>query len=283
MAGPRTQKVDLARKCVVPGIIETHVHPIGAALSEIDGPVPVVHSIPELQAYIRAQDKKLSPGRLIFVPKFYSTRLTDHRYPTRYELDEAAPTREVVADNGYAAVLNSALLKKLGITRDTPQPEDGRIAKDDKPTGLILGAPQLLRSVRGSRPVTAKDRLWAWKSMLARYNSVGITNIIDRYEGPDGFRAYQTLYEYGDLTARSYVTYTIQAQGTPAQVRAEIERIPFVTGWGDNWLRVGNLKTIVDGGILIGTAYLLLQTTMTLPHGPFSVQPPLPWLQRNVY
>src|SRR5215471_4247791 len=148
LAGLRTQKIDLGGKCVVPGIIETHVHPIGAALSEIDGPVPVVHSIAELQAYIRAQDKKLPPGRLIFVPKVYSTRLTDHRYPTRYELDEAAPGREVVSDNGYAAVVNSAVLKRLGITRDTPQPENGRIAKDEKgePNGLILGAPQLLRS-----------------------------------------------------------------------------------------------------------------------------------------
>jgi len=257
-AGPHTQKVDLAGKCVVPGIIETHVHPIGSALSEIDGPVPVVHSIAELQSYIRAQDKKLPPGRLIFVPKVYSTRLIDHRYPTRYELDEAAPTREVVADNGYAAVINSALLKKLGITRDTPQPDNGRIAKDEKgePNGLILGAPQILRSVRGSRAASAKDRLWALKNMLARYNSVGITSIIDRSEGPEGFRAYQTLYESGELTARSYVTYIIQAHGTPAEVRAEIERIPFVTGWGDNWLRVGNLKTIADGGILIGTAYL---------------------------
>ena len=257
-AGPRTQKIDLVRKCVVPGIIETHVHPIAAAISEIDGPVPVMHSIAEIKAYIRAQDRKLPPGRLIFVPKVYSTRLTEHRYPTRYELDEAAPSREVMADNDYAAVLNSALLKKLSITRQTPQPGNGRIAKDDKgePTGLILGAPQLLQSVRGSRPVTAKDRLWALKSMLARYNSVGITSIMDRYEGPDGFRAYQALYESGELTARSYVTYAIQAQGTPAQVRAEIERIPFVTGWGDNWLRVGNLKTILDGGILIGTAYL---------------------------
>src|SRR2546421_11180743 len=131
-AAASTQRIDLGGKCIVPGIIETHVHPIGAALSEIDGPVPVVHSIAELQSFIRVQDKKLPPGRLIFIPKVYSTRLTDHRYPTRYELDEAAPNREVVADNGYAAVVNSALLKKLGITRDTPQPDNGRIAHDDK-------------------------------------------------------------------------------------------------------------------------------------------------------
>src|SRR5258706_13736346 len=106
-AGPATQKIDLAGKCIVPGIIETHVHPISAALSEIDGPVPVISSIASLQAYVREQAAKLPPGRLIFVPKVYSTRLTDRRYPTRYELDSAAPNREVMADNGYASVLNS--------------------------------------------------------------------------------------------------------------------------------------------------------------------------------
>ena len=42
-AGPRTQKIDLAGKCIVPGIIETHVHRITAALAEIDGPVPLLH------------------------------------------------------------------------------------------------------------------------------------------------------------------------------------------------------------------------------------------------
>ncbi|MDQ6708387.1 MAG: amidohydrolase, partial [Acidobacteriota bacterium] len=257
-AGPKTERIDLAGKCVIPGIIESHVHPIGAALSEIDGPVPVLRSISEVKRYIAAQAAKQPANRLIFVPKVYSTRLTDHRYPTRYELDEAAPDREAMVDNGYASVLNSALLKRLGITRDTPQPENGRIVKDEKgePNGLILGATQLLGKLRGSRPYTAKDRLWALKSMLQRYNSVGITSIIDRGQGADGFRAYQTLHDTGELTARSYVTYLIQAQGTPAQVRQEIERIPFVTGWGDRLLRAGSLKTIIDGGILIGTAYL---------------------------
>lgn len=257
-AGPQTRKIDLGGKCIVPGIIESHVHPIGAALSEIDGPVPLLHSIPEIQAYIREQAKKLPPDRLIFVPKVYSTRLAERRYPTHVELDSAAPGREAMLDNGYASVLNSALMRKAGITRDTPQPANGRIAKDAKgePTGLILGAPQLLKGFRGSRSYTEKDRLWALKSMLARYNSVGITSIYDRSEGPEGFRAYQSLYKAGGLTARSTVTYLISAAGTPAQVRQEIEHIPFVTGWGDDWLRVGTLKAVVDGGILIGTAFL---------------------------
>lgn len=263
-AGPGTQKIDLHGRCVIPGLIAGHVHPIMAALSEIDGPIPVFHSIPEIQTYIREQAKKLPSGQIILVPKVYSTRLVEHRYPTRQEIDAVAGGREAVVDNGYASVLDSVLLKHLGITRDTPQPPNGRIVKDrnGEPTGLVLGAPQLLGKVRQSRPVTPKDRLWALKSMLQHYNAVGFTGIDDRLEGPEGFRAYQTLHDAGELTVRSYVTYIIKAQGTPADVRREIEQIPFVTGWGDKWLRVGSLKTIVDGGILIGTAYL------RQPYGP---------------
>jgi len=257
-SGPKTRKIDLRGQCVVPGLIAGHVHPIMSALSEIDGPIPVFHSISEIQAYIGEQAKTLPPERIIFVPKVYSTRLAEHRYPTRQEIDAAAGAREAVVDNGYASVLDSALLKRLGITRDTPQPRDGRIVEDDhgEPTGLVLGAPDLLGKVRQSRPVTPKDDLWALRSMLSHYNAVGFTSIIDRLEGPSGFRAYQTLHDAGELTVRSNLTYIIKAQGTPADVRREIEQIPFVTGWGDKWLRVGSLKTVVDGGILIGTAYL---------------------------
>ena len=257
-AGPATKKVDLHGRTVLPGIIESHVHPIGAALSEKDGPVPVMHSIPEIQAYIRQQAARLPADRIIFVPKIYSTRLKERRYPDRGELDEAAPGRLAMTDNGYASVLNSALLKKLNITRDTPQPGNGKIIKDSKgePTGLVLGAPDLLGKVRGSEETTDEDRLWALRNMQKRYNEVGITSIIDRGQSAQGFRAYQQLHRDGELTLRASVTYRISAQGTPEQVRREIERIPFVTGFGDDWLRVGSLKTVADGGILIGTAYL---------------------------
>ncbi|HZT38461.1 MAG TPA: amidohydrolase family protein, partial [Bryobacteraceae bacterium] len=257
-AGPGARRIDLHGQTVVPGLIDSHVHPIGAALSEIDGPVPVFHSIAEIQDYIRKQAKTLPSDRLIFVPKVYPSRLAERRYPTRAEMDAAAQGREAVADNGYAAVLDSALMKRLGITKDTPEPSNGRIVRDSagNPTGLILGAPQLLAAVRTARKYTAKERLQGLKSMLAHYNAAGLTSIIDRSEGPEGFRAYQQLHDSGQLTVRAYVTYLIRAQGSPADVRQEIERFPFVTGFGDKWLRVGSLKTILDGGILIGTAYL---------------------------
>jgi hypothetical protein len=258
LAGERTRKIDLKRRTVVPGIIESHTHPVAAALSERDGPVPVMRSIPEVLDYIRQQARQLPAERLIFVPKVYATRLNERRYPTRYELDQAAPGRRVMTDNGYASVLNSALLAELGITRGTPEPANGKIIRDEngEPNGIILGAPDLLGPLRRSRPWTHEDRVWALRTMQRRYNEAGITSTVDRGQGPDGFRLYQQLHQRGELTVRTTVTYLIGARGGPGDVRREIEQIPLVTGFGDEWLRVGAIKTIVDGGILIGTAFL---------------------------
>jgi len=258
LAAPTTREVDLAGRTVLPGLQDSHTHPIAAALSEQDRPVPVMNSIPDLLAHIRNLSDVTPPDGLIFVPKVYSTRLSERRYPDRYELDQAAPRQAAMTDNGYASVLNSVALKRLGIGRDTPQPPNGKIIKDSKgePTGLILGAPQLLGTLRRAKPVTQDDMLWALKAMQKKYNEAGLTSTIDRSQGPEGFRAYQKLRQQNELTVRSTVTYLISGQGTPDQVRQEMERIPFVTGMGDEWFRVGAIKVVADGGILIGTAYL---------------------------
>lgn len=257
-AGPATQKIDLQGKGVLPGLIDSHVHPIMAALSEKDGPVPVMNSIVELQAYLKKLAASTPADKVLFVPKIYSTRLKEKRYPTRYELDAVAPNHIAMTDNSYAMVLNSKALALIGVTKATPQPSNGKIIKDERgePTGLILGAPQLIGRFRASKPATDEDRLWALTSMFKKYNEVGFTSIIDRGQTPEGFRAYQTLRARNALSLRTNVTYLITAQGSPEDVRKEIERIPFVTGFGDEWFRVGSIKTVADGGILIGTAYL---------------------------
>ncbi|MDQ3688087.1 MAG: amidohydrolase [Acidobacteriota bacterium] len=257
-AGPKTQKIDLRGQCIVPGLIDSHTHPISAALSEQDDTLPPMNSIAEIQAYLRRRVARVPPDRLILAPKIFAPRLKERRYPTRNELDAVAADRPLMVDNGYASVLNSFLLAKLGINRETPQPSNGKIGKDEhgEPTGLILGAPQLLRELRRSEPDTPADLGWALKKMQQSYNRVGITSTIDRGQRAAGFRAYQDLRRKGELTVRSYVTYSLSGQGTPKQIREEIERIPFATGWGDDWLRVGSLKIVMDGGILTGTAYL---------------------------
>jgi predicted amidohydrolase YtcJ len=83
-----------------------------------------------------------------------------------------------------------------------------------------------------------------------------LTSTVDRSEGAEGIRVYQELRQRNELTVRTAVTYVLSGQGTPEQVRQEVERLPLVTGMGDEWFRVGPLKVFADGGILIGTAFL---------------------------
>ncbi len=81
-----------------------------------------------------------------------------------------------MTDNSYASVLNPALLAELGITRETPEPADGKIVRDERgePTGLILGAPGLLAPLRGSRAFSEKDRFWALRTMQRKYKKGSI-------------------------------------------------------------------------------------------------------------
>ncbi|MFN3323793.1 MAG: amidohydrolase [Bryobacteraceae bacterium] len=258
MAGPGTQVVDLKGRNVLPGLIDSHTHPISAALSERDGPVPVMRSIPEIQEYIGKLARTVPEDGVIFVPKIYASRLKERRYPRRAEIDAAAPGRVAMTDNGYASVLSTAALRRAGIGRETPEPANGKIIRGPggEPTGLILGAPQLLTPLRGAAAVTPEDMLNGLRAMQRAYNRVGITSTIDRGQRAEGFRTYLELQRRGELSVRTYVTYLISASGKPEDVRREIESIPFVTGFGDDWVRVGSLKTVADGGILIGTAYL---------------------------
>jgi len=97
-AGPATRQVDLHGRTVLPGLEDSHTHPITSALSEQDGPIPVMNSIAEIQAFIAKQAETTPADRLIFVPKIYSTRLVDRRYPTRqrfraFAFDATGPVR----------------------------------------------------------------------------------------------------------------------------------------------------------------------------------------------
>src|SRR4030095_10362867 len=52
-AGPQTKRIDLKGRTVLPGLIDSHTHPISAALSELDEPLPPFNSIADIQRYIR--------------------------------------------------------------------------------------------------------------------------------------------------------------------------------------------------------------------------------------
>ena len=259
-AGPRTHQVNLNGQTVIPGLIDSHVHPISAALAEAESAIPAVRSFDDLRSFVRRAEGE----GLVFVPKVYSTRLRERRYPTRWEIDDYSGDRPVMLDNGYAAVLNSAALRLAGISSLTPDPENGKLIRNEsgEPTGLVIGARQLVAPLLHRRTASHSEMVKALARMQLAYSSAGLTSVGDRSQGPDGLRAYQELWRTGRLQVRTTVTRFVNAERPLADVLAEIRGAAMVTGHGDDMLRMGPLKVALDGGILLGTAYL------RTPYGP---------------
>jgi predicted amidohydrolase YtcJ len=242
---------------VVPGLIDSHVHALGVAAAEEAQPFKNLDSIAEVQAWIRQAASATPAGAWIWTPRVFPTRIREQRFPTRAELDEAAPRRPVVVDGAYALMVNSAALHAASIDGTTANPPGGAIVKDSegRPTGLLRNVGDLL--ARFQRMDTASGpSLDALARVHAAYNRVGITSIGERAASVAGFRTYEALRKANRLRVRATVTIRIPNPRDPASVEAFFRDLPIAPRAGDEWLKAGPLKIIADGGILAGTSFM---------------------------
>lgn len=260
--GPATRVVDAKGRTVVPGLIETHVHATGAARGEVNQPFVQLGSIGEIQEWVRRKVVASAPGAWIQLPRVDVTRIGERRLPTRADLDAAAPANPAVFTWQYAnrslQVLNSAALRAASITRETPPPGKGKIhlGADGAPTGLLENCTALLVKFLPARPVPENQYHDSLVKLLSHYNELGITSIFERNSNVEGFRTYEKLKAAGRLTTRVTVTIGLGTDGSVEGTEKAIRAIPFKTGDGDDWVRVGPLKVGVDGGALYGTAFM---------------------------
>jgi len=258
--GPKTQVIDLKGQTVLPGLTDTHMHPLGAALSEHNTPFAVLRSFADIQSYIRQQAAKTPKGQWIQVPKTFPGRLVEMRMPDRAVLD-ATPDHPVFYDASYASAVNSYALKMSGISRDTADPPGSRIVKDAKgePNGILVGrASSLIKNAPRPRSFTELEQIDALEQMLKRYAATGLTSIGDRGTSAEAFAFYTILKKQNRLPVRVVMTARLRPE--------EIERSTWTTGQGDEWLKWGSFKVGLDGGMNAGTAY------MREPYGPFGAQ-----------
>jgi predicted amidohydrolase YtcJ len=258
--GAKTQVVDLKGQTVLPGLTDTHMHPLGAALSEHNTPFAVLRSFADIQSYIRQQAAKTPKGQWIQVPKTFPGRLTEMRMPDRAVLDATAD-HPVFYDASYASAVNSYVLKASGITRQTPDPQGGRVVKDAKgePNGILVGrASTLIKDPPRQRSFSEQEQLNALEQMLKRYSASGLTSIGDRGTSAEAFALYSILKKQNRLPVRVVMTARLRLE--------EIAKSTWTTGQGDDWLKWGSFKVGLDGGMNAGTAY------MREPYGPFGAQ-----------
>jgi len=259
LAGPQTERIDLAGRMVVPGLIEAHAHPDGASLSELEGPLPNPRNLSALLDWLYSQAHSRPAGAWIVHPKLFATRLAELRPPTLAELDSVAPEHPVFLDGSFGGSINSAAMRASGITDKTDNPGLLRDPVTGKLNGKIrLSAFELLKTPPAPA-LSVQERAELLLKMLSLYNQVGFTSYTAGEVKPEAVELFRYIREHGPLTIRAYLNILVPfdfKQMTLEQIRSEVAKLPGPTGTGDQWLRFGALKTFADGGILTGTAYL---------------------------
>jgi len=261
----RTRVVDLRGATVVPGLVDAHAHLDREGLKYLYPSLARCRSIADVQAVIRRLARARPRGEWIVTmpvgtPPFYLDApgsLQEHRWPTRADLDAAAPDHPAYIRGiwGYwnkppvVSIANSAALARAGVTRDTVPPKDVEILKDaaGEPTGVFVehNLVQVLEFtlMRVAPRFTHADRLTALGDSQRRYAARGVTAF---YEGhgvaPELLSVYREAHERGLLRLRAFLTVSPTWDAADAG-----QAIPEVAAWaggrglGDDRLRVAGV------------------------------------------
>ncbi|MFI5701370.1 amidohydrolase [Streptomyces xanthochromogenes] len=261
LIGPSTQVVDLAGKLLIPGFQDAHVHPVSAGIElagcDLTGLRTAADTLDAVRAYADAH-----PEQEWITGGGWSMEAFEGGSPTRDLLDRVVPDRPVYLPNRdhHGAWVNSRALAVAGLTRNTPDPADGRIERDasGEPTGLLQeGAMDLVGRITPRS--TPADRLAALLRAQAHLHSYGITAWQDAIVGnfgsmDDPADAYVAAARDGSLTARVVGALWWDRERGAEQIPELVERRRELSR---GRFRAGTVKIMQDGVAETGTAALL--------------------------
>ncbi len=184
--------------------------------------------------------------------------------PTRGQLDAIVSDRPAffMAADGHSAWVNSRALAAAGVTASTPDPQGGRIERDQvtrEPTGTVrdLATGFLLRVMP---PPSTKDMEAAIARSIALANSFGITSVHEASAQEVMLAAYRAVDGRGGLNARVTAAAAVDLKLTdPKSVPGEVARLERLRReYRGTRFRVTAAKIGLDGALEAKTAALLL-------------------------
>ncbi|MGZ4835647.1 MAG: amidohydrolase [Terriglobales bacterium] len=251
--GPRTQVIDLGGHFVMPGLNDAHLHLATGGFEMLNVELSEVKSLEEMKARIAARVKSAGPGEWILGRGWDDTKWTAQKIPTRQDLDSVTGDHPAlfIRTDGHMLVANTAALRIAGITKQTQDPEGGRIDRDNtcEPEGGLRETAQVLVRKMVPPPTPAQRRRGAELALqqAARY---GLTSAQDNSQWED-FLTYADLENEGKLTLRI-------SEWLPfPQPLNILEQHRVFHSPEDPMLHTGMLKAFMDGSIGSHTAAML--------------------------
>ena len=259
LTGPSTKVTDLGGKLVLPGLMDTHVHPIIGAIDRskcsLEG---VKATIATLKPVLRGCIEKAPGGPDEW---FEAVQLDNYGFSaTAKDLDEIEADRPMAlgGNDGHTVWVNSKGLALLGVTAETPDPAGGKIARDASgaPTGSFTDAAATI--VTDKMPAPSLDERANWTAgVLKDMSAHGITSLLDAYVTPGELAVWRKLYDEGRLSMRvrmaNYVADPSSLLRPAANASDDaIARLVSVAKKGDidpDFLRSSLIKIFADGVI----------------------------------
>ena len=204
--GPNTEVISLPGRMALPGFQDAHIHAPFAGrnrrrvwLNDVVGRNEYLQIIADYAA--------AHPGEPWIIGGGWAMEAFPGGLPRKEDLDAVVPDRPVFLFNKdvHGAWVNSKTLELAGITKDTPDPSDGRIERDaetGEPTGMLHeGAAYTMNDTLVPLPDAAE-----WEAAIlnaqSHLHALGITAWQDAWITPGTHEAYRALAHDGRLTAR---------------------------------------------------------------------------------
>ena len=245
--GPRTRKIDLHGRSVLPGLIDAHLHlaGFGRRMEELD--LGDTTSAEEIAARVAEAASRAPAGSWILGRGWDQNRWATKEFPTTALLDPAAGEHPVALRrvDGHALWVNQAALDAAGVSRVISDPAGGRLLRDHggKPTGILIDNAMELVEKKIPAPTPETKERWIRRAS-ERLLSMGITSVQDAGVGPDQIELYRRMVEADTLPIRVYA----MLGGTDARI-ADYFAIPPVIGYGDRRFTFRTLKLAIDGAL----------------------------------
>jgi len=205
--GHDTQVIELKGRTLLPGFIDSHIHPASGAerlaQCSVDG---VALGVDEIVAYALSdclpnEPQPVPAGKWIQIANVNPTNFV----ATAADLDRISATRPVALHgiDGHTEWVNTKALQLAGITAVTADPPGGQIERDahGNPTGFLKDAAQgLVDSI--IPPLTLDERIALAQQALDIIRSKGITSVQDAWTSESALQVYETLEAAGTLKMR---------------------------------------------------------------------------------